>query len=167
MTEFTIEGPYDVATYKGKGGGRLISSPEGRSFFEEFSGLASQKGCFIFATRAGRGYTPWYVGKATKSFKQECFTHHKLHKYHECLIDMARCTPVLFFVIAQNARGMKGDSHIADVEKFLIQNALAANPDLLNIKGTRSDGWSIAGVVREKRRRSRASDSLKRMLKMR
>lgn len=32
-----------------------------------------------FATRAGRGCTLWYVGKAPKSFKQEYFASHELN----------------------------------------------------------------------------------------
>jgi hypothetical protein len=165
MTDFIVEGPYEIATYKAKQG-RRINEEEGRAFFEGCADLAFEKGCFIFATRAGRGYRPWYVGKATKSFRQECFTHHKLNKFNKCLADRVRCTPVLFFVVAKNARGMKGDNHIADVERFLIQNAMAANPDLLNIRGTRAADWSIAGVFPSKGRVSAAAGWLKRMLKV-
>ena len=39
--------------------------------------LASASGCYIFAIRAGKGAKPWYVGQATKTFRQECFTPHK------------------------------------------------------------------------------------------
>lgn len=166
MTDFMIRGPFDITTRKGKRG-RFIGADEARIFFENCEEcLESERGCYVFATRAGRGYTPWYVGKATKSFKQECFTAHKLHKYHECLVDMARCTPVLFFVVALNARGKTGDRHIRQVEDFIIKQALVANPELLNIKGTRMEGWSISGVVRSRGRSSFAAGLFKRMFKI-
>lgn len=167
MTEFIIRGPYNITPYKGKRG-RRIGAPEGRSFFDSCDDdIGSERGCYVFATRAGRGYTPWYVGKATKSFKQECFTPHKLDKYNTCLVDMARCTPVLFFVVAHKARGRTGVNHIAEVEDFLIQTAVAVNPDLLNVKGTRMEEWSISGVIRSRGRSSEAAASFKRMFKMR
>jgi hypothetical protein len=166
MTDFIVRGPYDITPYKGKRG-RHIGAIEGRSFFENCDDLGSERGCYIFATRAGRGYTPWYVGKATKSFKQECFAPHKLAKYNECLVDMAKCTPVLFFVVARNARGATGTNHIAEVEDFLIQTAISANPDLLNVKGTRKAEWSIAGVIRSRGRSSDTAGLFKRMFKMR
>jgi hypothetical protein len=166
MTDFVVRGPYDITPYKGKRG-RHIGTVEGRSFFETCDGLGSERGCYVFATRAGRGYTPWYVGKATKSFKQECFTSHKLTKYNECLVDRVRGTPVLFFVVACKARGITGAKHIKGVEDFLIQTAMAANPDLLNIRGTRKEGWTISGIIRSRGRSSEVAGSFKRMFKMR
>lgn len=165
MTDFIVRGPYEIAAYKGKRG-RNISAFEGRSFFDTHEDLASERGCYVFATRAGRGYTPWYVGKATKSFRQECFTPHKLNKYNECLVDIARCTPVLFFVVARNARGVTGSNHIGEVEDFLIQTAISVNPNLLNVKGTRREEWSIAGVIRSRGRSSETAGLFKRMFKM-
>ncbi len=40
---------------------------------------------------------------------------------------------------------------ISDLETFLIDVAVAKNPDLLNVKGTRRAEWSITGVVRAKK----------------
>lgn len=166
MTDFTVSGPHNVMTYTGKRG-RLIGVQEGRAFFEDWEDLATERGCYVFATRAGRGYTPWYVGKATKSFKQECFSHHKLNKYNECLVDMARCTPVLFFVVARGARGLTGVKHISEVEDFLIQTAVAVNADLLNVRGTRRAEWSISGIIRSRGgRTSEAAGLFKRMFKI-
>jgi hypothetical protein len=80
---------------------------------------------------------------------------------------MVRCTPVFFFVVARNARGIKGAGHIADVEEFLIQHAVSANPGLLNIKGTRRAEWTIAGVIRSRGRGPDVAGTFKRMFKMR
>jgi hypothetical protein len=37
---------------------------------------------------------------------------------------------------------------IRELENFLIQTAVAINPDLLNVQGTKATQWSIHGVVR-------------------
>src|ERR1700674_4784540 len=45
------------------------------------------------AAKPGKGLTPGYVGKATKSFRQEAFAHHKLTRYHQFLVEYKRGTP--------------------------------------------------------------------------
>jgi hypothetical protein len=62
--------------------------------------LLDKRGCYVFGIRAGKGFTPAYAGKATKKFKNEVFGHHKLAKYQRYLADVAKGTPVLFFVIS-------------------------------------------------------------------
>jgi hypothetical protein len=165
MTDFTISGPHEITTYKGKQG-KDIGQEEGREFFRQHTELALARGCYVFATRAGRGFTPWYVGKATKNFKQECFAHDKLTKYRACLVDLAKCTPVFFFATTRNARGATGIKHIEEVEKFLIEAALMANPAIANIKGTKKPNWTIAGVIRARGRLSDAARAFKRAFKM-
>ena len=45
---------------------------------ERMPGLSKACGCYLFATRASGGFTPWYIGKADKrSFEEECFDYHK------------------------------------------------------------------------------------------
>jgi len=88
------------------------------------------------------------VGRATRSFKQEVFTPHKLEKYQRCLADFNRCTPVLYFLCAPDGRGALNRSAVAELEEFLIQTAVKRNPDLLNVRGTKRQDWAIAGVVR-------------------
>lgn len=144
---FTIEGPFDVPYYQGKAG-RTITDDNVREFWEDNEDLAEGRGCYVFGIRAGKGYTPAYVGKATRSFKQETFAHHKLTRYQQFLADYQRGTPILFFVVAPKKRGTPNSSHIQELEAFLIQTALIANPDLLNIKGTKAEEWGIAGVLR-------------------
>ena len=40
---------------------------------------------------------PWYVGKATKTFLQECFTDRNLRKYDKVLVER-KGTPILFLL---------------------------------------------------------------------
>jgi hypothetical protein len=146
-TVFVVEGPREVPFYQGKAG-RTITDDNVREFWKINAEFGSRKGCYVFGIRAGGGFRPAYVGKATKSFRQEVFTHHKLTRYQQFLADFLKGTPVLFFVVAPKRKGAANASHISELEDFLIQAGLVANPDLLNIKGTKTEEWGIAGVLR-------------------
>ena len=47
-------------------------------FWESNKKYEPRRGCYVFAIRAGRGYTPGYIGKATKGFKNEVFEYHNV-----------------------------------------------------------------------------------------
>jgi len=145
-TTFAVYGPCEVPVYQGAGG-RTITTDEVRVFWQSNSSVAKSKGCYVFAMRAGKGFSPYYVGKATKGFKQEAFSPHKLTKYQQCLADYRRGTPVMFFVVASGKKG-GNTAHIGELEGFLIQVGLTANPYLLNVKGTKAEDWGITGVLR-------------------
>jgi len=152
MVEFTIEGPFDVPVYKGKNG-RIVRAEEGETLFDHHPNLASKRGCYVFGMRSGGGITPTYVGKATRTFKGECFTAHKLGKANETLVDTERGTLVIFFVVAPSGRGRPAEKKIELLEHFLIQAGVAVNPSILNVKGTKQEEWSIKGVLRTRRGR--------------
>ena len=98
--------------------------------------------------RSGGGVTPMYVGKATKSFSQECFTAHKLGKCNQALVDYGKGTLVMFLFECTNGKGKTPVSQIALLEDFLIQTSLSVNEDLLNVKQTKQASWSIRGIIR-------------------
>lgn len=158
MAEFTVEGPFKVPVYEGKNG-RIVRSEEGEALFRHHARLASKRGCYVFGMRSGGGTIPTYVGQATKSFKSECFTAHKLGKCNESLVDAEKGTLVVFFVIAPSGRGRPAAKQIDLLEQFLIQAGVAANPNLLNVKGTKEEEWSIRGVIRAPRGRPSAAAS--------
>jgi hypothetical protein len=73
----------------------------------------------------------------------------------------------LFFVVAPMRRGAPNTAHIRELEDFLIQTALTANPYLLNVKGTKAEEWGIIGVLRAGRGKpSRAAREFKRLMKI-
>ena len=146
-TLFTVTGPRIVPIYKGKAG-RTITDDNTIQFWKTNSDLMSQRGCYVFGIRASKGLKPAYVGKATKNFKQEVVSHHKLTRYQQYLADVSKGTPVLFFVTAPKRQGAPNSKHIEQLEDFLIQAGVAANPDFLNIRGTKVEEWGIAGVLR-------------------
>jgi len=147
QTTFAVQGPFEVPCYQGKAA-RTFTDDNVKDFWRKHSQSGSQRGCYVFGIRAGKGWTPGYVGKATKSFKQEVFAHHKLTRYQQFLADYLKGTPVVFFIIAPKKKGAPNSAHIGQLESFLIQVGLAANPNLLNVKGTKAEEWGIAGVLR-------------------
>ena len=130
--------------------GRQVSAANGKAFWAVHTGIATQAGCYVFAFKASKGYKPVYAGKATKSFKQEVFTSHKLNHFNTGLGHQKRGTPVLFFVCLNKTSGAVSKSAINEAETYLIQAGLAANADLLNDKKTKVATWSINGIVRSK-----------------
>lgn len=163
MSEFVVSGPHLVPVYRGKVA-RIVRSEEGDEFFRIHPSLKSRNGCYIFAMRSGGGVTPVYVGKATKSFGQECFTSHKLGKCNQILADYARGSLVLF--LFESPQGKKAPTYqIELLENFLIQSALSVNDELLNVKKTKQEKWSIRGLIRSSAaKRSKSAKAASSML---
>jgi hypothetical protein len=146
-TIFKVVGPRVVPVYQGHAA-RTITHDEARRFWRENTEIAGARGCYVFGVRAGKGITPAYVGKATRTFREETFAPHKLTRYQRLLADYRRGTPVLFFLLAPRRCGVPNVAHVTALEAFLIQAAATVNPELLNINGTRLDDWGIGGVLR-------------------
>jgi hypothetical protein len=165
-TTFTVEGPLAVP-FTRKKGGRVISSNDADKFWHKYKYLANCRGCYVFGVKAGRGSTPGYVGKASKTFRQEIFTEHKRNRYIEHLAEYRKGAPVLFFLKAPSRRGKPNIKHIGELERFLIRLARAANPNLKNERLRQEEDWRIAGMVRSGKGKPRAAArALKRMVKM-
>lgn len=153
-TEFKVVGPIQIPTENSPNSNKhkWIQDEQVEEFWEDeqASELKAKTGCYIFALRAGRGFTPWYVGQASKSFGQEIFTDHKVHKKYNSVLRKGRQgTPVMFFVCRNDNRKKISKTELNSLETFLIQSALFKNPSLTNIQGTKNiPEWSIRGAVR-------------------
>ena len=145
MSEYTVFGPYRIPVDK-KYVGRRIG--DFAAFWDTASDFKDMVGCYVFGMSAGKGIVPYYVGKTTKCFEAECFTSHKTEKYNEALSEYKRGRPVMFFVTAFKKKGKMNRKEIHLMEDFLIQVGLARNEQLLNIKGTKQERWSITHIVR-------------------
>jgi len=163
--EFSVLGPFRVPFDEGKAA-KVVAARHGVTFWKAHLSVATRRGCYVFGIRAGGGATPWYVGKATKSFKQETFTPHKLSKYAEALANSLKGTPIMYLIAVEKRKGPVPKASIDEVEEFLIQVGVAANPELLNVKGTKKATWSIRGVVRTKGKPSKAASDFKRIMKL-
>lgn len=149
MTLFKVHGPVVVPFHQGKGG-RTITDEDIKEFWKKNSLFSKRKGAFVFGIRAAKGSTPGYVGMAKKNFKQEIFQHHKLSRYQQFLADYAKGTPILFFVATPKKQGATNEAHIRELEKYLIQAGINANPHLLNVKDTKAEAWGIQGVFKSR-----------------
>jgi len=142
-----IIGPRELTTYKGKVA-RTITDDDVRAFWRHNEDVAPRRGCYVFGMRAGKGMTPAYVGKATRNFHREVLADNKVKRYQRVLANYHRGKPVLFFVLAPYRRGAPNVEDIGALERYLIQVAMRANPDILNVQGTKTERWGILGVVR-------------------
>jgi hypothetical protein len=145
MTSFVVHGPVQI-TFELRPGGRTLVFSDFWSK-EEARGLAQQRGCYVFAMR-NRSITPIYVGKATKSFEQETFNNSNKTKYHNGFSEYGKGTPIMYFVVHPAQQGPTNTKSIREIEDFLIQAGVAANPKLQNVQGTKRPSWSIKGVIR-------------------
>ena len=165
-TIFVVHGPMEVPFYRGKAA-RTITDDNVKEFWRKHPEIGKKRGCYVFGIRASKGYRVGYVGRATKSFKGETFSPHKLTRYQQFLADYLAGTPVLFFLALPQSKGKPNLSAISTLEAFLIQVGLAANPDLLNVRGTRKEEWAIGGVLRARRGKPSASAiAFRKMMKM-
>jgi hypothetical protein len=150
-TILEVSEPFKVRCERGTSGtARQVGKKHIQTFWDtEASLYAIKQGCYVFAMKAGKGYTPWYVGKATKSFKQECFQPPKLLNYNKVLFKGHRGTPVIFFIAPGGNKNRVPTRIIDEVETFLIQAALYENPQITNVQKTKNvPKWGIKGVVR-------------------
>ena len=99
-----------------------------------------------FALR--RVNTPWYVGKATKTFKQEALGPYQLNHYNDVLFDGRKGKPVMFIIAPGDNKKTVPAASCGQIETFLIQTAYAKNPEIRNRQQTKMPDWTIKGVVR-------------------
>jgi hypothetical protein len=166
MAIFKVQGPFEVPIQR-LAAGRVVTSKEGREFWGKHETLGDLVGCYVFAFRAAKGLKPMYVGKATKSFRQEVFSLDKTNKYTVALASQKKGTPLLFFVCLAKSKGPVNRTAIDEAETFLIQSGLIANKRLLNDKKTSVEAWSIGGLVRSGRgKASSAAKALAGCLKL-
>ncbi|WP_342320528.1 hypothetical protein [Burkholderia pseudomallei] len=162
-----VSGPFDIPFTLSPAKIKCIDTPQARQFWQksETAPFHTKQGVYVFATRAGRGYRPVYVGKATRGFKSECFTPHKLHHYAQALSNGDKGSPVMFFVALPGNANKVPRKVIAEVEELMIQFAAAKNPNLRNKIGTAVADWTIKGVVRGGQgQRTKAASSFSTML---
>lgn len=130
---------------------KFVGKEEVKLFWDKVSAkkLAHKQGCYVFALKVAKGYTPWYVGKATKSMKQECLHITKLQYYNQVFNRGYKGTPVLFVVALPGTKRKVPASDIRKMERYLIRAGYAKNPHIRNIQhATKLDKWGIKGVIR-------------------
>lgn len=171
--KYDVFGPFEIPRNDKQ---QRVNEKSLRNFWNELEGqnegLASASGCYIFGIRAGRGATPWYVGQAKKTFRQECFASHKLVKYNE-VITAKKGTPILFLLARRTPTGrfakkLSSKEEANWVENRLIHHCLNANDRLLNVRDTAfPQEVRIPGLLNSpKARRSTEVRELRRLLNL-
>lgn len=147
MLLFKVVGPLKVHFFKDVAG-RTIRDADITGFWASYEKFQKCRGCYVFSMRTGGGCTPGYVGKTKVNFRQEVFGSHQLKRYYEFMASYKKGRPVLFFVLAPQAKGKPNSFMIREVEKYLIDLSLTVNPELLNKKDTKPPGWGVQGIIR-------------------
>jgi len=167
MITFTVSKPQSVPLEKGR-----INLKQIREIWDNNGGLAAAVGCYIFAApnpRERECLMPLYVGRAAKSFRQECFALHKRYKLERFLSEHPSVTELWLYFIVHPARDHYGENSltaIEELEEYLIPVAYRANPNyLLNKLLAHDDTWHVHGLTNVgKGKRSPHAAQLKTML---
>ncbi|HRJ67890.1 MAG TPA: hypothetical protein PLW48_12205 [Alphaproteobacteria bacterium] len=146
----------------------IIEKEDVKDFWKKNPEYSNKKGCYIVAIRAGRGYTPIYVGSAIKqTFEKEALAdrHRALYNEYVGKNKYKKGTPIIFLIFPQAKRGIINGTDIRQLEKYLIRQAINVNPGLKNNHHTKPERWAIEGVVRSKKGKPNSNaKTIRRML---
>ncbi len=155
MKVFSVCGPFDVPLQPNAGGKMVAKNLDG--FWDGVGEHRHAVGVYVFAIRAGKGYTPIYVGKTANSFENEAFTPtNRANHYNPALLRYKKGLPVLFFVVHPRSKGKINQKAIDQVETFFIDVASIKNSELSNVKKKKKHMWRVSGVVRAKQGEGKA-----------
>jgi hypothetical protein len=139
---FDVYGPYEIKRFTPS---KLLTKDTLLAIRAQCPDLILTCGCYVFATRAGKGFTPWYVGQANKtSLIAEAFNASNINKLNEAFAHI-KGTPVVFFLplltkngnFAKPSSAGKGRKSVDFLEEWLIASALQKNSKLINQQKTK------------------------------
>lgn len=161
---FEISGPYVIKAVKAKNT-RLLDMDQSAFWNHGPAHLRKKIGCYVFGIRASKGIRPVYVGKTWRAFEKEAFGPYQINQYNAELAEIAKGAPVMFFVEYPAGKGATNKKMIRDIEQFLIQVAVAKNPNLRNVQNSGPKKWGITGILRTgKGTSSKSSQKFKKAL---
>lgn len=129
-TEFKIYGPFPLKSEKSKKGEKMLEQKNIDEFFAdtEIKKLAQKKGCYVFVTKASKGYKPWYVGKTIKqTLEKECFNPRNINVYQNVILK-TNGLPMIYFVIPEEFN----KNAVDELEKYLTMKASEKNENIYN-----------------------------------
>lgn len=146
--QLEVFGPFGIP-FDQVGRVKTISKAEVDEFWaqDDVEQFRTKHGVYIFAMRAAKGFTPWYIGRAGKGFAKEIFTPDKVLKYRRVFDRGTKGTPVMFFVTKGGSLNKVGSKVIGEVEQALIVSAGAKNSELVNKHHNKDREWCIKGVM--------------------
>ena len=168
---YDIHGPFRIVRV-----GRLVdnSAQIKKKFWcsveDQVEGLSTAVGCYVFCI----GKKPWYVGLAERqSFRSECFQPHKINAFNSALNKMQGIPYLILLSKLTNTErfakpGVNAHKATRFLEDLLIGMALANNPALENIRGTKfMKELVVPGIINTPRGKAKkaAVQRLKRMMR--
>jgi len=171
---FDVAGPFKLSRHGTK---KLITDQSLTELKAELegwdSGLSKACGCYVFAIHTPKGYTPYYVGQASKrSIAAEALNASNREKYDKACSE-SKGSPSIFLLpkLTPNGRYKKKGRVSATIdflERWLIAAALDKNQGLINTKETRFlRKISVTGIFNAKKGKpTKASQQLKKTLGM-
>lgn len=181
---FKVYGKFEIPL--DKDASNRIDAADVKAFWQEVEqkkpGLPNACGVYIFGikgrlkNKSSETSMPWYIGKAEKqTFKQECFTHHKLNTYNNTFFDhyKSKGSPFLYLMVRQDEGGKFSTPTTSEypgiqfVEKMFIQMGLSVNGELKNVQNTDTlKTTAIKSVMNWRSKESTDITSFKGMFKM-
>lgn len=144
--KFEIVGPIDLPFKVNDKRAKMITRADGIDCLKEHD-LEDSRGCYVFCVRGSHGaISPYYVGKASKTFGQECFAADKINKYNIILHRKTHGRPIMIIVRARPSKGKFNATALRALELYLIELAYVANDDIQNVHGIPKPLFEIAGV---------------------
>lgn len=147
MKEFRVSGPFDIKLDDTNG--HLTINLEDFKISTAQEPALNEVGCYVFTRRTPRGHTPIYIGKTeAQTLGKEAFTDRNQKRVCDWLAKFKKYRILaVWFVSYPKKQGKQSTTIISDVEKFLIQQAIRENADLLNEKLIGDEKkWKIRGV---------------------
>lgn len=148
MIEFAVAGPYRVPVCRASTGAVDIDLKACVSALPQEHDGFEDRGCYVFSISVPRGYRPIYVGKTVKTtIIKEAFNASNQLKITRYLNDSHRVDGLFISIVYKSSGGWgKSEREIGELEEWLIANAAARNPELLNRRSIPRKNWVIRGV---------------------
>ena len=153
--EFRVSELIDVKLIKAKCG-RIPSDEAIRKICSKHKRFTECYGCYVYSVKASKGYTPIYVGSATKqTLGEEAFGPEKRLKILEQMAYYQKGTLKVSFIVPADKidsnlptrRGKCPKNLILKMEKVLTAIAYRKNARLINKKNRALQGFFINGAL--------------------
>ncbi|QGM44455.1 hypothetical protein [Methylocystis heyeri] len=146
ILNFDVVGPFVITRHGPK---KLIDKQSCSDLRNEvetaWEGLSDACGCYVFAVRAGKGFTPFYAGQqaCARPLVAEALNPANITKYNG--VPHKKGNPVIFLLPMVTSTGRlrkrpengKSLRTINFLEDWLIATCLVKNPDLINNRKTK------------------------------
>lgn len=136
--------------------GRVFAPDVVKDILRKYKQYTDSYGCYIYSIKAGRGFSPIYVGSATRQcLGKEAFDSDKFLKCLQHIAGYKKCSLQITFVVPRDKidtnvdtrRGRCPRKTIGKLEKVLTAIAFRKNQNLINKQNLCLADFFINGVL--------------------